>query len=105
VIRKRFPKIRTLRISAWTTIALAWAIAIVGRQMEAPAAEEAALVPEPTSTTSPAAEVANTMPTMPEDGLVVIRYTPAPPPPPSVVRQVVVQAAPSSPTVSASQGS
>jgi len=103
MIRKRFPAIRTLRISAWTTIALAWGIAIIGRQMEAPAAEET-VAPEPVSTTSTVVQAETTMPTMPEDGLIVIRYTPAPPPPP-IVRQVVVSGPAPSPGVSRSQGS
>jgi len=106
MIRKRFPTIRTTRIAAWTTVAVAWAVAILGRQMEAPAQEDLAVVTETTPATSRAADTATTMPTLPEDGLVVIRYTPAPPPPPTVVRQVVVQAGSApSPTVSTSQGS
>ena len=87
-------------------VAVAWAVAIIGRQLEAPAAEEAA-APDPVMAVAPEAEVSSPMPTLPEDGLVIIRYTPAPPPPPpAVVRRVVVQSGPApSPTVSASQGS
>jgi hypothetical protein len=104
VIRKRFPTIRTTRIVAWTTVAVAWAVAIIGRQIEAPAIEQTTSAPEPVPATAPAAEVAAPVPTLPEDGLVVIRYTPAPPPPP-VVQQVVVRNAAPSPAASASQGS
>lgn len=107
MIRKRFPSIRTTRIAAWTTVAVAWAIAIVGRQVAAEAPTGAA-EPVPSTTTTAAVDSATaSLPAMPEEGLTIIRYTPAPPPPPqTVVRQVVV-ASPvaSSPAVSTSQGS
>jgi hypothetical protein len=91
MIRKRFPGHRVARIFGWTAIATAWAavgikVAATGPVVEAPAPPAA---PAETQTVATQA----TLPVMPDGGLVVIRYTPAPasPPAPAVVTRVVQQ--------------
>lgn len=116
MIRKRFPKERLRRIAAWTAMALAWGTAVVARTVGAPAAA----TPEVADVAAPAAPTATAVPTttlapvpdMPEDGLVVLRFTPAERPEPEVRRIVVSQpaaggggAASPPPTTKASSGS
>lgn len=97
MIRKRFPSERRRRILGWTSVAIAWATALVARGIAAPDAGAAAPPPpiEPTAATTTTTAV--TLPTLPADGLVVLRYTPAPTPPPEVRHVVVRRAAPAAP--------
>ena len=89
MIRKRFPGSRIARILGWTAIATAWVtvgiqVAATGNQADpAPALE----TPVEAQTTTTQASI----PAMPEGGLVVIRYTPAPVPEPTVVTRIVEQ--------------
>ncbi len=116
MIRKRFPKDRRRRIAAWTAVAIAWSTAIVARTVGAPAAAvqpnapEAITPPPSPGTTIPTTTLAP-VPDMPQDGLVVLRYTPAPQPAPEVRRVIVSSPAAggnvtaSAPTRKASSGS
>ena len=113
MIRKRFPWARRGRVAAWTAFSLAWTTALVARTVGAPAvtSPEAATPPPaaPIASVAPAARPA-TVPEPPEDGLVILRYTPAPRPEPEVQRVVVTQQAPSrsvtrAPTTHQSSGS
>ena len=99
MIRKRFPRARRMRIIAWTAVAIAWATAIVARTLGVGAADatEAASpsIAPPAAVTSPSVgESSVPVPNLPEDGLVVLRYTPGPKPEPEVRRVVVTQQAP-----------
>ena len=116
MIRKRFPPARRWRIAAWTTVAVTWVTAIVARTLGTPVAAPAVEAippppPAPTATTVTATTPAP-LPEMPEDGLVVLRYTAVPPPPPEVRRVVVSSPAPGpaataapAPTTKVSSGS
>ncbi len=100
---KRLPPTRWFRISSWTMAALAWATTglIAQNASQAPEPVQPLLLPDPvvapvvTSVPAP-------LPAAPDDGLVILRYTPVPPPPPQeIVRTVVVgRASPQAPTVS-----
>lgn len=71
----RFDATRRARIAAWTGAALAWGtvVAVVGQRQ---ATTESVLAePDPATVTS-AQDVA-AIPTMPEKGLVIIRYEPS----------------------------
>jgi len=97
VIRKRFPGSRIARILGWTAIATAWAT--VGIQVAATGGQAEPLQETDTPVDARTTTTRASIPAMPEGGLVVIRYTPAPPPEPRVVtrvieRRVVVQQAP-----------
>ncbi len=106
-MRKRFPKARRRRITAWTAFAVTWATAIVARSIGGPAGvagAETATIPSPEpeqavvpATTTPPA----TLPELPADGLVVVRYTPVERPQPEVRRVVVATPAPSPPAAPA----
>jgi hypothetical protein len=114
LIRKRFPWARRNRIAAWTAFGLAWTTALVARTVGAPAAvvPETAEAPPPgpsVESVAPTATMA-TVPEPPEDGLVILRYTPAERPEPEVRRVVVTQQAPAptvthAPTTQRSSGS
>jgi hypothetical protein len=89
MIRKRFPGFRIARILGWTAVVTAWAT--VGIRV---VATETATPPLPTPAEPPAEAHVQTeasVPSMPESGLVVIRYTPAPDPESRVVTRVVTQ--------------
>jgi hypothetical protein len=108
VIRKRFPATRVRRLMAWTGVTVACGTAVVARTVGAPVAEEpVADLPEPEPLTSEATIDAHVaVPTLPDDGLVVLRYTPAARPQPEVRRVVVsTPAAASAPTHKTSSGS
>lgn len=92
MLRRLFPS-RWARILAWTGAAVAWGTSVVAVQA---AIEEQAAEPQPTSDLEPEvvevpAPVA-AVPDLPQDGLVVIRYSPVPPPPPEVITQTVTVA-------------
>ena len=89
MLKRLFPT-RWARIVAWTGAAVAWATSIVTVQaaMEEPTADrEPEVQPEPEVLEVPAPVAA--VPAPPEDGLVVIRYSPVPPPPPEVITRTV----------------
>ena len=113
MIRKRFPWARRGRIAAWTAFVLTWTTALIARTVGAPAvaAPEAPAVPpaEPVESVAPSSTTA-AVPDAPEDGLVILRYTPAERPEPEVRRVVVTQQAPArsaapAPPVQRSSGS
>ena len=90
MLKRLFPS-RWARIVAWTGAAVAWGTSIVAVQA---AAEQGAvdqqqpapaLEPEVEEVPAPVAAV----PAAPEQGLVIIRYTPVPPPPPEVITRTV----------------
>lgn len=104
MIRKRFPKERRWRVVAWTGLAVAWGTTLIARTVGAPAAEPAepvAVSPPPPPTTSAPAQVTASVPEMPDDGLVILRFTPGPEPEPVVERIVVSRPAVSSGTATA----
>lgn len=90
MLKRLFPS-RWARIVAWTGAAVAWGTSVVAVQaasQEAVSAEpEPAPEPEPQVEEVPAPVAA--VPDMPEQGLVIIRYTPVPPPPPEVITRTV----------------
>ena len=89
MLRRLFPS-RWARIVAWTGAAVAWGTSVVTVQaaMDEPAAEsDAARDAQPEVQEIPAPVAA--VPAPPEDGLVVIRYSPVPPPPPEVITRTV----------------
>ena len=89
MIRRRFPGSRIARILGWTAVVTAWAT--VGIRVAA-TGESAGAPPEPETPVQVQTRATQaTIPTMPEGGLVVIRYTPAPPAPAQVVTRVVEQ--------------
>ncbi len=98
MIRKRFPGFRIARIFGWTAVATAWATVGIKMASTGPAVDPPALPEAPAEVQTAVTQAA--VPAMPDGGLVVIRYTPAPTPPPvqavtQVVQQrVVVQQAP-----------
>ncbi len=91
MLKRLFPS-RWARIVAWTGAALAWATSIVAVQA---AAEQDTTGTEPDTVPEPGPEVQEVpapmavVPAAPQDGLVVIRYTPVPPPPPEVITRTV----------------
>lgn len=88
-VQRLFP-MRWASIVAWTAAAVAWCTALVGIQASTPASEAAEPAPE---VAPPVAnhEVAS-MPTMPANGLTIIRFSPVDAPPPEVIVRTVVQA-------------
>ena len=92
MIKRLFPN-RWARITAWTGAAVAWAVSVMAAAAQSPSL---ATVPEthvpdvaPTSSEITTATIV-TMPTVPDSGLVVIRFTPVAPPAPQVVTRTVV---------------
>ena len=90
MLKRLFPS-RWARIVAWTGAAVAWATSIVAVQAAAEQGasdqSEPAPAPEPEVQEVPAPVAA--VPAAPEQGLVIIRYTPVPPPPPEVITRTV----------------
>lgn len=93
MIRKRFPASRVRRLLGWTSVAIAWSTALVARGLAAPPPEAEVAAPPPTTVPVATTTVPVAMPTMPEDGLVVLHYTPVPKPAAEVRRVVVTRAA------------
>lgn len=90
MLKRLFPS-RWARIAAWTGAAVAWGTSVVAVQA---ATEQAiATAPDPTAAPEPeveqVAESVAAVPAPPEEGLVIIRYTPVPPPPPEVITRTV----------------
>lgn len=91
MLKRLFPS-RWARIVAWTGAAVAWGTSVVTVQA---ATQQDATIAEPQPTFPPDPEVQQVpepvaaVPQAPEQGLVVIRYTPVPPPPPEVVTRTV----------------
>ena len=87
--QRRLSTARIAGIAAWTAASVTWgtaAVAVASRPAEASAAEavdEPVVLPLPVATTS-------TIPAMPENGLVILRYTPVDRPAPRVVTEVRV---------------
>jgi hypothetical protein len=96
---QRLPMTRVAGIIAWTTASVTWGTAMVAAANVTPEPEALAVGPdpEPVVIVEPdAAEVLSPIPTMPESGLVVLRYTPSEKPEARVVVQRVVVPSPSS---------
>lgn len=100
---KRLTASRITGITAWSAAAVAWGTAAVAFVTPAASSTGSVEVMEPPS---PLAPVQSSMtlpqasfPTMPEAGLVVVRYTPVDRPEPEVIveRRVVTATAPSAP--------
>lgn len=111
-MRDRFPRDRRLRIAAWTAMAIAWSTAVIARTLGAPAPvseaataapPEAIPTPMTTGTVGAPTTTGAPVPTLPEDGLVVLRYTPIDKPT-AEIRRVVVTRPASGGTATASGG-
>ena len=89
---KRLFPTRWARIISWTLAALTWATTGLIAQNTPEVTEAVPVVPPPEPPVSPVVTTVPTpLPTVPDDGLVILRYTPVPPPPPQeIVRTVVV---------------
>jgi hypothetical protein len=90
---------RVAGIVAWTAATVTWGTAIVAVANVAPEPEIVAEGPEPEPVVIVEPEVQRILapiPTMPESGLVVLRYTPSDKPEAKVVVQRVVVSSPSS---------
>ncbi len=102
MMAKRLTTSRVTGIAAWSAAAVAWGTAAIAF-VTAPSTGEFVEVMEPPSPLAPlessVAQPQAPFPTMPETGLVVVRYTPAERREPEVVveRRVVAAAAPSTP--------
>lgn len=89
MLKRLFPS-RWARIVAWTAAAVAWGTSILTVQAaRQPAAAESDPVPQPEPEVQEVPEQVAAVPEVPEEGLVVIRYTPVPPPPPEVITRTV----------------
>lgn len=91
MLRRLFPG-RWARIVAWTGAAVAWGTSIVAVQAAAEQTATDEPVP-PTPSEEPEVQEISAplaaIPDAPEQGLVIIRYTPVPPPPPEVITRTV----------------
>ena len=103
MIRKRFLPLRGARILAWTAVALAWGAATLGRAVVPDGEQDPAPVDAPVEV--PAAIPTRVLPAAPDEGLIVLRYAPAPEPEPVVVQRVVTRQAPAPSNVAQSSGS
>ena len=96
---KRLSPSRIAGISAWTAAAVVWGTAAVSASAATEAANAQPEEPQPTPPVETAVinEILAPVPTMPNSGLVIIRYTPVPVPEPQVIveRRVVQVAGPS----------
>lgn len=96
---QRLPITRVAGIVAWTAASVTWGTAIVAVANVAPEPEILAEGPEPEPVVivePDVQEVLAPVPTMPESGLVVLRYTPSEKPEAKVVVRRVVVSSPSS---------
>ena len=90
MIRQRFSSGRLSRIAAWALATVTAMAAIVNNQMAA-AEEQAVGTPDP-ATNDRSATVKATVPGPVPEGLLILRYQPAPTPPlPTIVRRVIVE--------------
>jgi hypothetical protein len=95
---QRLPVTRVAGIVAWTAASVAWGTALVATANAVPQAVEMAegTDPDPIIVVEPDEQLALTpVPTMPEAGLVVLRYTPSEKPEARVVVRRVVVSSPS----------
>ena len=93
----RLPAPRWASLIAWTAAVVTWgAVAIGYQEYDAAvlAADVSAAPPDPFPVTTTTIALAP-VPTLPEEGLVVLTYTAVPPPPPEVIVRRVVVAGPS----------
>ncbi len=90
MLKRLFPS-RWARIIAWTGAAVAWGTSVIAVQAAAEQGTETAPdpAPEPEPEVQEVPEPVAAVPAQPEEGLVVIRYTPVPPPPPEVITRTV----------------
>jgi hypothetical protein len=90
MLRRLFPS-RWARIVAWTGAAVAWGTSIITVQAATEQSNTTGLdpLPEPEPEVQEVAQTLAPVPASPEQGLVVIRYTPVPPPPPEVITRTV----------------
>ena len=96
---QRLPITRVAGIVAWTAASVTWGTAIVATANVAPEPVITADGPDPEPVVIVDLEVQEILapvPTMPESGLVVLRYTPSEKPEAKVVVQRVVVSSPSS---------
>ena len=88
MLKRLFPS-RWARIVAWTGAAIAWGTSIVAVQAQVQESATTTTVPEarpePNPEVQEVPELVAAVPAAPEQGGVVIRYTPVPPPPPEVL--------------------
>lgn len=90
MIRQRFSSGRLSRIAAWALAAVTAMAGILNNQSAA--AEESANPPADEPTVDRLAATGATVPAAPAEGLLILRYQPAPaPPPPTVIRRVIVE--------------
>ena len=90
MLSRLFPS-RWARIVAWTGAAVAWGTAVIAVQAAAQQGTSTESVPatEPEPEVEQIVQPVAAVPAPPEDGLVIIRYTPVPPPPPEVITRTV----------------
>jgi hypothetical protein len=94
MLKRLFPT-RWARIMAWTAAALSWGTTAVAVAAGGPEATEASTDPEPTLAPSQIVAATTTvapLPSQPQGGLVVLRFTPVEPPPPEVITRTVTVA-------------
>jgi hypothetical protein len=90
VIRQRFNSGRLARIGAWALAAVTAMAAILNSQIAAD--DEKADVPPDEPTVDRFAAIRAVVPVAPSEGLLVLRFQPAPaPPPPTIIRRVIVE--------------
>jgi hypothetical protein len=89
MIKRLFPN-RWARITAWTAAAVAWSVSVMAAalQSDVVASAEATEPPGPPPSTS-TVTLQPVVPTLPESGLRVLRFTPVDPPPPEVITRTV----------------
>ncbi len=95
---QRLPATRIAGIVAWTAASVTWGTALVAAATTVPAPQQTTegTDPEPiVLIDSKDQEALAPLPTMPESGLVVLRYTPSEKPEPQVVVRRVVVSSPS----------
>lgn len=99
----RIPVSRWASLVAWAAAVVTWGAVGIGLQeygAAVVAAELSVAPPDPVPVTTTTVALAP-VPTLPEEGLVVLTYTAVPPPPPErIVRRVVVAGSSTSPTAS-----
>ena len=92
ILKRLFPT-RWARITAWTGAAITWVVTVLATQTVASSSTEPAtldIAPPQDPAVSPVTQPIEVIPTPPEDGLLIIRFTPAPPPPRQVITRTLV---------------
>lgn len=97
---RRLSPSRVAGIAAWTAASVTWGTAAVALANATPGVEPEVPVGEPAPTTTTIlVDAPAAAPTLPESGIVVLRYTPVERPEPKVIVQTVtVQGAASAPS-------